>query len=308
MLLTHSRTQNWNESSGQSYAPTAFWDEAEAPLKLYAAADTLAILDCCSASTAAVTHKGRNQERRNYQLLAASSADGLTRGPGQESFTHALCDSLKELLDEAKGGTFSVIKLWERINTKRTTQAALMWDRLKKYKRNIELGRLDPNPEQDASFWNEEPEKASLMLRFSLKEEKLDNSQVEKLAQELPAVFKQAGVLVRRMEYVELERRNDEAKTRRAELGRQHDAVKAFFRAVRQLQESRTNDKTNHDELARQSTAPEPKKRKSSYADTLLEPKRRTRESSPMSDEAVQSRLCASSKRSMKPGPNVNDC
>jgi hypothetical protein len=304
--LTRSRTRSWDENSGHAYAPTAFWDEAEAPLKLHAAADTLAILDCCSASTAAVNSKGRNEELRNYQLLAASSAAENTRGPGQESFTHALCESLRELLMEAKGGTFPVIKLWERINTKRTTQAALMWDRLQRYKRNVELGRLDPNPERDASFRNEEPEKASLVLRFSLKEETLDNLQVEVLARQLPAVFKEAGVLVRRMEYVELERRDDAAKAFRTEPGRRYDAAKAFRKVVHQIQESVLSDKISYGEHGRQSAIPESRKRKSSYADRLLTTKRSTRDSSCTSEETAESGLCTPPKRVTKPGSEVD--
>lgn len=309
LSLTRSRTRNWDESNSHAYAPTAFWDEAEIPLKLYAAADTLAILDCCSASTAAVTHKGRNEELRVYQLLAASSADGYTRGPGQESFTHALCESLRELLVEAKGGTFPVIKLWDRINTKRTTQAALMWDRLQRYKRNVALGRLDPNPERDESFRNEEPEQASLVLRFSLKEEALGNSQVEKLAAQLPAVFKEAGVPVRRMEYVELERRDDAAKALRAEPGRRHDAMKTFRKVVHQVvQENNSSEKIGHGEHKRQSATPELRKRKSSYADTLLAPKRSVRESSSTSEEATESGLCTPPKRHTKPGSEARNC
>lgn len=255
-----------------------------------------------------MTHKGRNEELRNYQLLAASSADEYTRGPGQESFTHALCESLRELLFEAKGGTFPVIKLWERINTKRTTQAALMWDRLQRYKRNVELGRLDPNPERDESFRNEEPEKASLVLRFSLKEEALGNSQVDMLARQLPAVFKEAGVPVRRMEYVELERRDDAAKVFCAELGRRYDPAKAFRKVVHKVQENIFSDKIGHGEYERQSATPGPKKRKSSYADTLLAPKRNAREGSFMSEEAAESGLCTPPKRDTKAGSGVHGC
>ncbi|KAI4662564.1 uncharacterized protein J4E79_004854 [Alternaria viburni] len=163
-----------------------------------------------------------------------------------------------------------------------------MWDRLQRYKRNVELGRLDPNPERDESFRNEEPEKASLVLRFSLKEEALGNSQVEMLARQLPAVFKEAGVLVRRMEYVELERRDDAAKAFRAEPGRR--------------------DKMGHGEHEKQSATPEPRKRKSSYSDTLLAPKRNARESSLTSEEATDSGLCTPPKRYTKPGSEAHKC
>ena len=183
-----------------------------------------------------------------------------------------------------------------------------MWDRLQRYKRNVELGRLDPNPERDESFRNEEPEKASLVLRFSLKEEALGNSQVEMLARQLPAVFKEAGVLVRRMEYVELERRDDAAKAFRAEPGRRYDPAKAFRKVVHQVQENISSDKMGHGEHEKQSATLEPRKRKSSYSDTLLAAKRNARESSLTSEEATDSGLCTPPKRHTKPGSEAHKC
>ncbi|KAI4922709.1 hypothetical protein J4E90_001142 [Alternaria incomplexa] len=111
-----------------NFAPVAFWGQAEEPLRTLATADVLSILDCCCASTAAV--KGRSTELRAYQLLAASTLEGYTNEPGEKSFTTAFCDSLEELIEESKEESFSVIKLWERINTKRASNAALIWDRL----------------------------------------------------------------------------------------------------------------------------------------------------------------------------------
>jgi hypothetical protein len=292
-MLIRSRSRNSDESSGCYYPSTAFWDEAEAPLKTHAGGDALAILDCCFASTAAVTRKGRNEELRTYQLLAASSADEYTCGPGQKSFTHALCDSLQELLIETRGGTFPVIKLWERINTKRTTQAALMWDRLQRYKRNVELGRLDPNPERDASFRDEDPEQASLVLRFSLKTNELNNQQVDTLARQLPGAFKEAGVLLRRMEYVELERR---------------DATKVFQRAVRKVvQQEMSRRGSNSGEAQASPTTSESRKRRASRTSLLPPPGKRTRESSSTSEEVADSGLCTPPRRSPRFRPAESD-
>ncbi|KAF1830725.1 hypothetical protein BDW02DRAFT_633411 [Decorospora gaudefroyi] len=282
--LQLSASRNWNDSSGRSHPPTAFWDEAEAPLKTHALGDALAILDCCFASTAAVTSKGRNQELRTYQMLAASSADEFTFGPGEKSFTHALCDSLEELLREASGSTFPVIKLWERINTKRTTQAALIWDRLQRYKRHVELGRLDPNPKRDASFRNEEPEQACLVVRFSLKTNELNNQQVDTLARQLPAAFKEAGVAVRRMEYVEFERRND--------------PTKGVRRAVRIVHQAWTRRKSKPSGLLVSPPQYESRKRRRSNISLLSPTGETTRESSYGSEEVADSGLCTPPRRS----------
>jgi hypothetical protein len=210
--LTEIRTETFSATHG--YAPTAFWDEAEKPLRRNTSSDTLVLLDCCYASTAGL--KGRNEEFRTYQLLAASATEGYTTGPGEKSFTTALCDSLEELLHESKGETFPVIKLSERISTKRTQQAAVMWDRLERYKRSIELGRLVRNVERESSFQREIPEQASLLLRFSLGTNKLSDAEIGRLARHLPEACKQAKIHVRRMEWVKMEHRNPEEVFRRA--------------------------------------------------------------------------------------------
>ncbi|KAI4643555.1 hypothetical protein J4E93_006565 [Alternaria ventricosa] len=232
----------------------------------------------------------REAERRT---LFQNVSNGVLQIPNGYRKVEVLIIRWDESVDEFKG---------------HEQEAALMWDRLQRYKRNVELGRLDPNPERDESFRNEEPEKASLVLRFSLKEEALGNSQVEMLARQLPAVFKEAGVLVRRMEYVELERRDDVAKAFRAEPGRPYDPAKAFRKVVHQVQENISSDKIGHGEHEKQSATLKPRKRKSSYSDTLLAPKRNARESSLTSEEATDSGLCTPPKRHTKPGSEAHKC
>jgi hypothetical protein len=257
------------ERSGAShgFAPTAFWDVAENPLRDDASGDALVILDCCCASTAAL--RGRN-EVRTYQLLAASATEGNTNGPGEKSFTTALCDSLEELLEESKGESFPVIKLQERINTKRTEQSAVIWDRLERYKRSIKLGRLVSNPERDESFQREVPEKASLLVRLSLATDELQDTNIECLARQLPEACREAGVHVRRMEWVKMEHRHPKEVFRKA--------VKTTIRMNRR--------QSNPDKQQQRRKSQELKKRTRSESSAFSAPKRQARDGSSSSAES----------------------
>lgn len=185
-----------------TYVPTALWCEAEAPLLEKAKGDVLTILDCCFASGA--IFKSRNQDLRNYQLLAASAAGRPTKGPGDKSFTKALCDSLEELLRECKSESFTLTKLGERINLKRNSQPALIWHRLGEGNRSIQLAPLGSQDRKD-SFQIRDPERASLTLRFSLKEQDFTDTQIQSLAQQLPQAFKDAKIFsLRRIDWIKM--------------------------------------------------------------------------------------------------------
>lgn len=256
-----------------------------------AAADALAILDCCFASTAAF--KGRNEEFRTYQLLAASSPNNPTRGPGAKSFTTALCDSLEELLIESKDSTFPVIKLWERINSKRKTEASLIWDRLQRYKRNIELGRLASKSERDASFQREDPEQASLVLRFSLKTRDLEDGKIEKFGHQLPKLCKEVGIPVRRMEWVKLEQRRPS---------------QIFKDVVKQTVRRNVNvRKTSAEHLQPQRRIPNPKKRSQSDTSSLVATKRRAVESPASLEERFDSGLRTPPNNSLRTTPTDSE-
>ncbi|KAF9694248.1 hypothetical protein EKO04_007776 [Ascochyta lentis] len=164
---------------------TACWDEAEDPLRTKAGCDVLAILDCCFASAGAL--KGVDDKFRTYQLLAASPADGVTNGPGKSSFTTALCDSLEALLKELDGSAFPVLELFQRINLLRPSRPALLWDRLKHGNgRSVNLGKLEQKLKRPTLAPEEESEKASLLLRLSLKKTDLDLEDIANLARRLP--------------------------------------------------------------------------------------------------------------------------
>jgi hypothetical protein len=187
-------------------------------------------------------------------LLAASATQGYTTGPGERSFTTALCDSLKELLVESKGETFSVIKLSERISTKRPHQSAVLWDLLGRYKRNVELGRLVQNPKIESSFQRERPEQASLLLRFSLGTNELSNAEIDRLGRQLPEAFKEAKIRLRRMEWVKMKHRKPHDVFR--------DAVKTIVRGNR--------CKSSSEEVQIRKTSRERKKRMNSETSALI--------------------------------------
>jgi hypothetical protein len=138
-------------------------------------------------------------------LLAASTLEGYTNEPGEKSFTTAFCDSLEELILESKGESFSVIQLWERINTKRASDAALIWDRLKRFTRNIDLYHLSSNTMRHASFEKQDPERSSLVLRLSLRTPDLDDTNIDTLARQLHIACKTSGISVRQIEWVKME-------------------------------------------------------------------------------------------------------
>ncbi|CAN9136467.1 unnamed protein product [Alternaria alternata] len=176
----------------------ASWRKAELPVLNDMEGDALVILDCCMASAAAL--KCRNVGSRIYQLLAASAEESFTTGPGPNSFTTALCNSLEELLDE-KGGPFLLTQLCEKINEKRKRQPCIPWDRLRSYKRTVQLGPLHQHQtqEREAAFQKDAPERASINLRLSLKVEDLNDEQIKHVARQIPHICREAKVDVRRI-------------------------------------------------------------------------------------------------------------
>jgi hypothetical protein len=246
--------------------PIAYWDKAEKPLKLVKG-DVLAILDCCFASTAAL--KGGEDDWRTYQLLAACAVQGNTSGPGKGSFTEALCDSLEQLLEQSKDGTFSVLKLEETINTKRAEKTALMWDRLKKHKRSVELGPLAPQPQSNTTYHTKE--RASLTLRFSLTTDDLTKTQIDSLARSIPKVCKDICIGVRQVKWMGMEERDP------------HKMVRKVANELRKRVSQRKNSVKG---LRRESDTAETRKRSGSHETLLPSTKRRARGGSTTSEEA----------------------
>lgn len=188
------------------YPATALWADAERPLLEHAEADVLAILDCCFASNA---QKGHIEDRRAYELLAASPMNQTTRAPGPESFTTALIKSLKALLTEFSNQNFTTTKLLEKMNMNRDPPS-MLWDRLHKHERHVQLAPLDKDKKSSElkvqQFSARPPEEAWVKLRFSLQKPLVSQGQIEDLARELPSAFERANIVgLRRIDWIKME-------------------------------------------------------------------------------------------------------
>lgn len=203
IILRRCRTGTPNKRKRNHYAATAFWGEAEAPLLNSAESDVLAILDCCFASHA---QKGFAEDRRTFELIAASPMNEVAYAPGVKSFTTALIRSLEELLTEYNDRNFPTTKLLDKINMNRNPPS-MLWDRLHRHERHVQLAPLkkEPRQEKDKSFRHIKPEQAWVKLRFSLKEPRLEQDQIEELARRLPAAFAAAKIDLRRMDWIKME-------------------------------------------------------------------------------------------------------
>jgi hypothetical protein len=171
-----------------------------------------------------------------------------------------------------------VIKLSERISTKRPDHSAVVWDLLGRYKRNVELGHLVRNPERESSFQKETPEQASLLLRFSLGTNELKDVEIDQLALHLSEACKQAKIHVRRIEWVKMKHRNPTEVFRKA--------AKAALRMNRR--------QSSPGKEQRRRSSQEHKKRARSETSAISIPKSTAREGSPLFVETKVSDCVAS--------------
>ncbi|KAB2580323.1 hypothetical protein DBV05_g1274 [Lasiodiplodia theobromae] len=195
---------------GAGYADQcASWNVAESLFLKSTEADTLAILDTCYASN--VT-KGAQDTGRAYQLLAASGHNRMTAGPGHRSFTTAMIESLKECLNENGDKPFSLWKLSSKINEKqyRRQNPCFPHDRLKKHDRQIELAPLKEKrskKDDNKMVLTQRASGADLTLCFALGFNPVTQDHIEKLARGLPQAFETAGLMLQRIDWVNLEQR-----------------------------------------------------------------------------------------------------
>jgi hypothetical protein len=190
------------------------WDIAEALLlDDDTESDVITILDCSFASTAAM--KAEKKSARAYQLIAASAVQSPARGPGRQSFSTSLANSLEELLQESKREGFPLTKLLETINMKseRHESPAMLWDRLHTFGHSIYLAPIpkERRSKNAITLRTGEPETGALILRFSLKDTThgLTLKQIEALARQLPKACIDANVPLRRIEWLKYISRED---------------------------------------------------------------------------------------------------
>lgn len=186
----------------------ANWNKAEEVLRDDEVdGDVLTILDTCFSSN--LTKSGR-EDVRTFELMSACAFDSTTAAPGDNSFTRALIDALKELLHEHKDAAFSTFQLNQRIllNPARRDTPSQLWYRLKHHERHIRLAPLNPERERLVRRPSlRHPPRGYLTLRFALRDSSLNREQIEYLTKKLSKAFrspKHSLVGLRRIDWLGL--------------------------------------------------------------------------------------------------------
>ena len=144
------------------------------------------------------------EDTRTYELLSACGLDGTTASPGEYSFTRALIDSLKQLLIEFQDRSFTTFHLNQKIllHPARRDTASQLWYRLKHHERHIRLSPLKPSSNHSQPYLAQSPG-SYLALRFALRDESLNQEQIECLTKHLSKTFNnKALVAVRRIDWM----------------------------------------------------------------------------------------------------------
>ncbi|MCJ1387135.1 hypothetical protein MMC17_010264 [Xylographa soralifera] len=170
-------------TTDDKYPASASWTKAERPLKEDAECDALFIVDACFASN--MTKGQQHGERRVYELLCASQMNKPTDGPGPKSFTTALISSLKKLLKECEDKVFYTKQLCDNINwhPERSIRQCHHWQYNHNYMRSIEWAPLKHTLDQRQKEFSHHEPRTFLLLRFSLTEDSLGESDIDNMAQ-----------------------------------------------------------------------------------------------------------------------------
>jgi hypothetical protein len=167
--------------------------------------DVLTILDTCYASN--LVKKSGKQQTKRFELVAASPINTTTERPGEFSFTRALIDGLKELLDTHKE-PISTFRLVQSVNLSknRTENPAHVWARDLHSDQHIFLAPLKPHkPDlaQPSSFRSAPG--GYLTLRFGLRDATLNKEQIEYMTKTLSnALFNKALIGLRKVEWLDM--------------------------------------------------------------------------------------------------------
>ncbi|KAF2634567.1 hypothetical protein P280DRAFT_474521, partial [Massarina eburnea CBS 473.64] len=184
---------------GLNKVPKCNWNAAEDILRSdYVECDVLTILDTCYASNLA---KSGNEEGRVMELLSACAIDQTTSS-GDNSFTRALIDALKQLLGENVDRAFSTHELNQLIlrDIRRLDTPSQLWYRSQYTDRHILLAplKLQEKPPSLPQL-----PRSYLTLRFALRQEMLGRVEIEYLTSSLAKAFhKKAPVGLRRVDWV----------------------------------------------------------------------------------------------------------
>lgn len=184
----------------------ANWNKVEEELRDdEVEADVLTILDTCYASN--FVRKSGKRAIKKFELVAACAIDQTTASPGKYSFTRALIDALKELLDVHKD-PISTWRLQQRINLNknRSETPALIWSREQDNEHHIFLAPLKTSEVAQPPGFRHTPG-GYLTLRLGLRDPCLNKEQIEYMTKTLSkALFNKALVGLRKVEWLEMRR------------------------------------------------------------------------------------------------------
>ncbi|EUC30454.1 hypothetical protein COCCADRAFT_39314 [Bipolaris zeicola 26-R-13] len=188
----------------------ATWNKAEDLLRHEdVEGDVLTILDTCYSSNFV---KSSKDGHKRFELLSACAIDQTTEAPGKNSYTRALIDAIKELLDKDGEGPISTFRLYQRINMdpRRKDTPSQIWSRGKSVhysEQHIFLAPLKLTKAHTLHLpsWRTRP-RGYLTLRFGLRDPILNQQQIEFMTKALSKSFANKALMgLRKIEWVEME-------------------------------------------------------------------------------------------------------
>lgn len=274
LVLTAS--ENPMIQKGFSSDAVANWNKVEEKLHdEEVEGDILTILDTCYASN--LVKKSGKQEAKKFELIAASAIDQTTASPGIFSFTRALIDGLKELLDEGFS-SISTSRIVQRANVnlnknKSDTQAHL-WAREQRNENHVFLAPLKPQP-------NDITKPSSLRhslgghltLRFGIRPSVLNQEQIEYMTKTLSAaLFNKPLIGLTKIEWVDLKPAPPIRRLDRVVLVM--SAIKQWKKAIGSRKQSRESQSQLQKDCTNKLSPTRSLKRERESTDGLSDPKR----------------------------------
>ena len=192
-----------NDESGNEL-PRVSWNDAIRTLVKNAEGDIFALMDCCFASNP-YARSISDYYGKTFEIMAASGFNQITSSPGEDSFTTALIQSLKELAAEFKNGSFSTRDLHEKILVKRPHSPPALWRGLPNNNRHIWLGPMRDGQEPREVGSIKKTPKGLLSLQFELESDHLSYLQIEKLTRNLPKVFQSAQAPIQNVVWLDFQ-------------------------------------------------------------------------------------------------------
>lgn len=191
-----------NESDDSPRRPVT-WNKVEKLFMEDVDADVFIIMDCCYASD--IT-RGTPAVIRSVELLAASHVGQTTARPGINSFTSCLTKHLRALATDSSRSFFTTRDIQELIQRDRGAEPPALWDRVPYNSRHIRLSKLKPRTARPK--FQIQVARRFLHLGFELRDDALAEAHIIDLTKELPKVFKQAGVPLVNIKWLECRSRN----------------------------------------------------------------------------------------------------